>query len=165
MSVINELLLALVPYTKQNLTLTYMPGLFFAKLGRITGSSRKSLSTSMWRARRLGLIEYIDGKPQLTKLGKARIEQTNRASLENGALLLVSFDIPEGRRLDRARLRSYLKKCGFLQLQASLWVSNKDYQSDIQDFVTELKLDDYICILLASSVFARGLNKLSTQSK
>lgn len=50
---------------------------------------------------------------------------------------VVIFDIKEKRRRDRARLREFLRKLGFMHLQHSVWV----YPYDCEDLITMIKAE------------------------
>jgi len=50
---------------------------------------------------------------------------------------MVAFDLPERRRVTRAKLRAMMADVGFIRLQDSVWV----YPHDCEEFVALLKAE------------------------
>jgi len=78
-------------------------------------------------ARRLALLK---GKPHPIKFEKKTYAK------KSGALVIVSFDIPEQERRKRVWLRTNLVALGFQMLQKSVWVAKVQIP---QDFLHDLK--------------------------
>ncbi len=123
---------SLVPYTDENLKLTYHPNAFFNELERMSERkmgrhiSTATIRTTYYRAKNQSLIFVGDsGKPSLSHLGKRKIEVFKPNRLPKSKLL-VTFDIPETERQKRRILRQTLRELKFTQVQQSVWVSNYD---------------------------------------
>jgi DNA-binding transcriptional regulator PaaX len=152
-TIIGQLLLALVPYSKPNLALSFQPKRYFADLAKQTGASKQTLVATYGRAKRQGLIEVVNGRPYLTEAGKGKIAINLQPLLEGGLWLMVIFDISEHQRVSRAKLRSYLKDLGYKPLQRSVWVSDHDNLALVKDAVAELGLGSNVEILRCEPVF------------
>lgn len=156
--VTKELLKALVPYTEQNVKLAFKPGLFFKDLEKITKTNRNCLAATLSRAKRRGWVIEKNGVPCLSEKGRLRIKEVGPADLLNGWLLVV-FDIPEQRRIDRYSFRQRLKELGFAMLQKSTWYSNEDHLDELKTAISELKIGRYVCVFLAAETYAPQLRK------
>jgi hypothetical protein len=143
MSATQYVLLALVPYTRQNLLLTYSANRFFTELEQHSGYSAQVLKTSYKRAQKRGFIEN-DAKPVLTKMGVMQVQPFIAEKLSNDAVLMVIFDIPEHLAVKRRELRLVLRFCKFKQEQQSVWISTKDHKKFINQAVGEIGLKEYV---------------------
>lgn len=148
-----QLLLALVPYSKPNLKLTFAPSQFFAELTARTRASKQSLASTFSRAKRQGLVEMINGRPYLTAEGQARLPLDMPGLLSGEQWLIVIFDIPEDQKVTRERFREYLKSLGYSQLQKSVWVCQSDTLILVKEAISELGLGRWTKILRGESVF------------
>lgn len=155
-SITQELLRALIPFTQQNLKLSFKPGLFFSDLEKITRAKRATLHSTMYRAKRYGYISMSNDVPVLTGLGRAKLGSKDTPALLRD-WLLVAYDIPESRRRARYELRTLLKSLKFQQLQKSLWCSRYDYSMAIQEAAVELKVSRAVKIFYASPPNQTGL--------
>ncbi len=89
-------------------------------------------------ARKIGQRLVIE----LTDKGRqALLSQTLRSApkAHDGSLTVVVFDVPESQRLARQQLRLMLKQGGFVKLQQSVWVSERDCYGLVSDFVKRIK--------------------------
>jgi DNA-binding transcriptional regulator PaaX len=64
---------------------------------------------------------------------------------------LVSFDIPETMKTQRDHFRRTIKKLGFVQIQQSLWVSNKDLGEMVELASYEYGVEKYIAYFVSIS--------------
>jgi len=96
---------------------------------------------------------YVETK--VTKQGKESIVLTNKAKIilldkiaekipKDKRFYLVSFDIPERLRRNRDLFRRSIKRLGFVELQKSLWVSNKNCGEIIDMLTGEYGVSDYV---------------------
>lgn len=131
---------ALIPYSRENLLLSFSPNRFFNELERTSGYKRKTLNETVRRARRRGLIEQTDHGLKLTTLGERVTKPYTAIKLKNGARLMIIFDIPEDRALARKQLRWLLRKWGFKRTQKSVWVTSYDHRESVKLAVAELEL-------------------------
>jgi DNA-binding transcriptional regulator PaaX len=133
-------LVALIPYSKPNLLLTYKPGLFFRELEKISRYKQSTLRKAYNRGIKSGLIERQSSIPRLTLLGKQKVMPYVATKLGKKASLMVIFDIPEIRADARRSLRILLRQWNFKQVQKSVWVSNYDFRDALAKAVEELDL-------------------------
>ena len=75
----------------------------------------------------------------------------------DGRWRIVMFDVPERRRGVRGRLRSMMKKVGFIRMQGSVWI----YPYDCEEFVAllkaELKVGRNVLYVIADRVEMDGV--------
>ena len=69
--------------------------------------------------------------------------------LKDGALCLVSFDIPEHVSNSRKVLRNFLKQAGFTQIHKSLWHSRANLIEPLKALVEKLEIDEWVKIYKA----------------
>ena len=62
----------------------------------------------------------------------------------------VSFDLPQEFRKKRDQLRRSIKRPGFVQIQQSLWVTNKDVGDLLQAIAGELEVEKYLVYIVSS---------------
>jgi len=60
----------------------------------------------------------------------------------------VSFDIPERMRLNRDQFRRAIKRMGFIKIQKSLWVINRNVGKYVEMAALEYKVNDYVVYLV-----------------
>ena len=108
---------------------------------------------AIYRAQRKGWIE-ID--LNLTKEGKKRLKGLLPEVLSirkwDGNWYLVIFDIPEKMKRIRNILRETLKRLGFAQLQASVWISPFNYFGVVKEIVKEYKLNNYVILAITDKL-------------
>ncbi|PID99142.1 CRISPR-associated endonuclease Cas2 [Candidatus Saccharibacteria bacterium] len=133
----------LLPYTMENVLLSFKPGLFFAELEKVSGYKRSTLSATYYRAKQQGLIEQ-DIVPTLTEKGLQKVRPYTAKKLGDHARLIVFFDIPQDRAYVRENLRRLLKNLGFEMIQRSVWVSDMDYRSVLLQAIEKFQLQDCV---------------------
>ena len=83
----------------------------------------------------------------LTKKGDALLRKerirTAPRCIGNECVVTI-FDIPERQKFVRESFRRFLKECGFVQLQRSVWVSQCNVFVELCDFIRETKSDEWI---------------------
>lgn len=157
-STFHVLLRALMPYTKENLMLSFKPSQFFSELEKTTGSSRKSLQTAMSRAVKEGLVVRDGGVPVLTKSGEARAKLIPSGDpMKDGNYFLVVYDIPNEFDYARRRFALELRALGFKQYQKSFWVSQKNYTDAIVDIMTDLKIGRFVTLGTFARTYGHSL--------
>ena len=119
-SALSFVLRAFIPYTRENLLLSFSPNRFFNELDRTSNYSKKNLQQAYYRAKEHGYFDYIDTTPLLSELGRNQIERYTPLKLGNEAALIVVFDIPETMLSRRNSFRGILKSLGFVQIQKSV---------------------------------------------
>jgi len=141
-SALKNLLLALVPYTEQNLMLSFYPSRFFNELEK-SGHSKTSIRQAYYRAKKEG---YVSADDKLVKLTKKGIEATKPYLAPNlkGAKLMLIFDIPESQRSKRYHLRLLLKDLQFRQVQKSVWMTDIDHRQTVAMAIEQLGIEGYV---------------------
>ncbi|MEX1995532.1 MAG: hypothetical protein WD887_02030 [Candidatus Saccharimonadales bacterium] len=146
---------ALLPYSKENLILSFRPNRFFNELEKTSGYSQKTLRETSRRAQHQGLIEIKEKNLRLTALGERTARPYIASRLKGGGKLMIIFDIPENRSGARQQLRALLIKWDFKQVQKSVWITDYDHRDSIKYAVRELHLEGcarlYECDLLYPS--------------
>lgn len=105
---------------------------------------RKKLIVTKKIERRLFLELSDEGKNELF-----RRTISERPKLEFGNVCLVMFDVPVDAKASRDAFRHFLKTVGFVQVQKSIWQSDRDVAKDIEKFVAAAKIRKWIRIYLA----------------
>lgn len=146
------ILKALIPYSRQNIALSYKPAKFFADIEKASGYSKPTLNETLRRAGKKGLVEQIEGQYKLTNDGEKTVKLYFPKVLKNNVELMVIFDIPEKQSNARQQLRSFLKKCKFQQTQKSVWVTKYDYIEALKDLIDELNLKEQVLLYEASHI-------------
>lgn len=134
----------LIPYTQENLMLSFKPNLFFNELEKISRYKRRTLEDALRAAQRQKLIEQEADIVRLTNAGIKIIQPFIAEHLPKGAKLMVIFDIPEDMAVVRAKFRRILKDWHFQQAQKSVWVTSYDHKSSVKEVVSELGLSAYV---------------------
>ncbi len=137
-------LVALIPYSRPNLLLTFKPGLFFRDLEKISRYKQATLRAAYQRAQQQGLIKQQDNLVALTIEGRRKVLPFVAERLSGEAQLMVIFDIPEDEAKKRRQLRKVLKDWQFKQVQKSVWLTNKDYRAELVEVIKELRLDGFV---------------------
>lgn len=143
-TILQEVLLGLIPYTKQNSNLTLHPARFFADLEKTSGKKQKSIEAAYYRARSGGFVSVENGYPRLTQKATREIEGLSPSRLIGNVNLLVVFDIPEELRIRRNQFRTILKKNHFEQVQKSVWISQYDQEVFVRSKVMRLRIEKYV---------------------
>ena len=135
--------------------LTYNPHHYVSGIPNI---QRYSLYHAVHQLTKRGFVEKYksDGKIILKLTQKGKNQLLIKKSLENkiwdGKYRVVSFDIPEKHRKVRDAFRHRLKEWGFKALQKSTWVSKKDLEEPLRNFVKELGIEDWVVVLVSDNV-------------
>jgi DNA-binding transcriptional regulator PaaX len=137
------LLLALLPYTEPNMKLAFKPNQFFDDLDKLTDHSKSSLQIAFKRAINKGWVQLDDKEIKLSLEARQSIEPFVARKL-SGAKLMVIFDIPENLASLRQKFRLVLKQLGFIQIQQSVWMTDRDYHKILVETINKFDLNDYI---------------------
>jgi hypothetical protein len=158
---LTEVLLALVPYTRQNLVLAQRPRRFFSELEQASDYSQATLRAAYRRALIKGLID-----PQgtsLTPIGLRSVQPFIAERLPGGKLIVI-FDIPESHASDRRQLRLFLKHWGFNQIQKSVWATDRDHRDALLDIVGKLKIGSYVELYEGVRLFPKVIQNRSDRA-
>lgn len=92
----------------------------------------------------------------LTKEGKERLQNLIPTYFGkrkwDGNWYLVSYDIPEKRRTDRQIFRENLKRLGFGEMHASLWISPFNFLGDVEKIIEEYQLSPFVILAISDKV-------------
>lgn len=69
----------------------------------------------------------------------------------------VSFDIPEDFRFKRDRFRRIIKNMGFIQIQKSLWVINKEMGNLVETAAYECEIEKYLVYIVSAKTDIDGI--------
>lgn len=126
-------------------------GKIFQKIHDIFDEEK--IKRAVYRLKKEGLVEYgkrLGWELQITQAGKNRLAgflpQYDAERVWDKRLYLITYDIPEKKRRDRDRLRSFLKKIGCGLLQESIWITPYNPKKVLGDFVTETGMQELILI-------------------
>lgn len=103
-------------------------------------------------ARRNGWIKHRkrNSPPEITEEGKRRLTavlpQYDEKRAWDGKMHLVTYDIPERRKIDREMLREYLRRIGCAMLQESVWITPYNPIDLVRSFVDEKKLSGTVIV-------------------
>lgn len=115
------------------------------KLGLVPHQRQKeSIISSRKNLVQKGLLKYKNGNLEITEKGRGILEKEiildrsrGKKRKWDGKWRVLIFDIPEGRKKDRERVRYVLISLGFMRLQDSVWI----YPYDCEEIITLLKAD------------------------
>lgn len=121
--------------------------LMLKKFNRVVGFNDAREKNAIYNTRKAGWIRS-DGT--LTKEGREKLNQILPSWQESKKWdrnwYLVIFDIPEKIKRKRDILRENLKKLGFGQLQASVWISPFNYLNNVLEIVKFYRLEPYVIL-------------------
>lgn len=108
----------------------------------------KSVSGTMARLRKNGLVVVKDDKWSLTEKGKIFFEDKRKLSrkfsspfiLNSPKNLLIMFDIPESKRAERKWLRWHLREFQYFMIQKSVWIGPSPLPKKFVDYLNVLGL-------------------------
>ncbi|PIP51850.1 hypothetical protein COX59_01400 [Candidatus Beckwithbacteria bacterium CG_4_10_14_0_2_um_filter_47_25] len=137
-------------------------GDFFVRLGEEGEESftEPKIKQVYYQLKQKGLIDYVRGSllaPQITDQGRKRIASILPNYLESRPwdkhLYLISYDIPELKKVERNRLRRLLKTVGCGLLQESVWLTPYNPKIILEEFVAK---NDLIGLVLVSDLGKNG---------
>jgi len=143
-SALIQILLAFVPYTKQNLLLSFKPNQFFNELEKTSDYSKATLRVAFNRAKDRRLVTINNDQVSLSLQGHQIIQPFIAKQLAGDGQLMVIFDIPEDYADRRRKFRLLLRQLQFKQVQQSVWMSDKDYRAILADSIKDLGLQDWV---------------------
>lgn len=118
----------------------------------------KTIRRAIYRIKERGVITTARNafhEMWLTRAGRRWLEErfpTYHAERPwDGRMFLVTYDLPERRRYQRAQLREYLRRIRCAPLQASVWVTPYNPRTLLRDFVKQHRIPGVIV-----SSFERG---------
>jgi len=128
------------------------------------GWNNRDLSRAIYKLKKTNYITTSD----LT--GKQSIELTNKAKIQTVEIIVkkikvseknrfLSFDIPAKFNYNRNKFRKIIKKIGFVKVQQSLWVTNKDVTDLVEAAIYECDVEKYVAYIVSEQSDIDGLIK------
>lgn len=108
--------------------------------------------------------------------GQQSIELTNKAKIKTVEIIakklkeadkyrFLSFDIPAKFNYNRNKFRKIIKKIGFVRVQQSLWVINKDVTDLVEAAIYECNVEKYVAYIISEQSDIDGVIKKLLSSK
>ncbi len=113
--------------------------------------SGRQISDMIYHLKRRNYLEQRGGD-SIALTNKARIKVIDKQSTEtmpDGKYRLILFDIPESKKVNRNGFRRAIKKLGFIKVQKSLWVNNRNVGDIVEMLADEYKVSDYVAYFLS----------------
>ena len=139
-----QVLLALIPYTRQNFLLAFKPNQFFNELEKTSNYSDKTLRVTFSRAKNQKLFTIKNDQISLSLHGNQIVQPFIAQKLSGNGQLMVIFDIPEDYANLRRKFRNLLRQFQFKQIQYSVWMSDKDCRIILSESIKELGLQNWV---------------------
>lgn len=83
---------------------------------------------------------------------RAKLRVTDKKRRSDGKWIMVTFDIPEKKRVFRDMLRDALIDLGYQKFQASVWVCPYNTFQTTQEFIRAYDLDSFVKLFLIEEV-------------
>lgn len=123
--------------------------------------SKKQFNNSFNNLKKSGYIKLSGSdncSVEFTNKAKLRIIDRIASKIESDSHnRFVSFDVPEEMRRERDAFRRAIKRLGFLQIQKSLWVINKDVGGLVEMAAYELGLEKYVVYIASKKSDIDGI--------
>lgn len=110
------------------------------------------LKNALKSAQRHGWIKprRRNAMPKITEEGKRRLASVlpryEETRTWDGRMHLVTYDIPESRKIDRELLREYLRRIGSAMLQESVWITPYNPINLMRSYVDEKELSGTVIV-------------------
>jgi len=114
------------------------------------------------KQRDLITIEKKYSSNSIILTNKAKIKLVDKLAArqrKDDVYRFITFDIPEKLSYNRNKFRSILKKIGFIQIQKSLWVIDKDVSNLVELAMLECGVERYVAYIVSSKSDIDGLIK------
>jgi DNA-binding transcriptional regulator PaaX len=123
--------------------------------------SKKTLAETVRRLRLKGMVEYerkVDGELllKLSMLGKDVLADKKEPE-SDAKYRIVIWDIPESKRTLRDMLRRKLRDWGFVTLQRSVWISQRNVTGQLRRLITDLGIDRWVIVIESDDPTLEGL--------
>lgn len=140
----------------------YNPGIYAYWGGR--QPQKSALSQALNRLKKGGFVDQVRLDEQkviikLTDSGRDLIGWGKDDAIWDGKWRIVSFDIPEQKRVIRNLFRRNLKKWGFKYLHKSVWISKNNFYDKLTKYIKELGIEKWVTVIEADKVSDPSLSK------
>jgi len=121
----------------------------------------QNITKLLGNLKRSGYVEIVkDSEAESVRFtNKARlaiIDNISARCVSDHKTRLVSFDIPERLRSNRDKFRRTIKRLGFVQVQKSLWVCDKNVGDLVELAASEYGVDAYVVYIIAEKTNIDG---------
>ncbi len=126
---------------------------------RLLGYQEKSISPTIWRLKKNGLIRKNKNRYQITNKGKEKYliqHIINSQDDKSQAQLIIVFDIPEGKLSIRNNLRRILRKISFETVQKSVMVGSVNLDNSFFELLEFYNIQNHVKIY---EVFEQKIKK------
>ncbi len=123
--------------------------------------SKKTLAETIRRLRLKGMVEYerrADGELilKLSTLGRDFLEGKKEPEPDQKYRIVI-WDIPEAKRTLRDTLRRKLKDWGFVTLQRSVWISQRNVTAQLRKLIADLGIERWVIVIESDDPTLEGL--------
>lgn len=141
-------------------------------LQELYGIGERSTSKGLSNLKRKGYIRYRKGKSdfEITAAGKKRLRRSapvyEKKRKWDGRIYLITYDIPEHKKVIRDRFREWLKALGCGMLQASVWLTPYDPREVLRKYIRYNRLEGEVLISYTGKdgcIAGRGMKELLAQ--
>lgn len=113
-----------------------------------------AIKRTLTQLKHQGLITYkrknLPETIEITKEGKARLSELCPTYLRqrtwDNRMYLITYDIPQTRKYNREKLRSFLKRMGAAMLQESVWITPYNPRETLRFFLEERSLCEVVIV-------------------
>ncbi len=124
-----------------------------------TGSEhlkKSALAQALNRLKEGGLVEEVKLNDKiifkLTSAGQDMIGGDVKYEQWDRKWRIVSFDIPEEKRVVRNLFRRNLKKWGFKYLHKSVWITKRDVYEKLRNYIEDLGIQKWVTVIEADRI-------------
>lgn len=114
----------------------------------------------LYRLRDQGYLSYTPGTESIEFTFKTKLKFLNQIGKqieESPHYHFLSFDIPETEKTSRNMFRKAIKELGYIRIQQSLWVINKDVFDIVQTICYQLGVGKYIINIISQETDIDGI--------
>jgi DNA-binding transcriptional regulator PaaX len=110
--------------------------------------THKTFNKTLGNLKSCGYIETRDNGQSIILTNKAKMKLIDQIVLkvprDHKLRYLVSFDIPENQKVQRNGFRRAIKNLGFVQIQQSLWIIDRNAGELVELASSEYKVEKYV---------------------
>lgn len=114
----------------------------------------------LYRLRDQGYLSYTPGTESIEFTFKTKLKflrQIGKHIDESSHYHFLSFDIPETEKTSRDTFRRAIKELGYIQIQKSLWVINKDVFDIVQAICYKFGVGKYVVNVISQETDIDGI--------
>lgn len=131
--------------------------------GRCPDVSNTDIGHQLCELKYRGYLTYEKGNNQsiiLTNKAKLKLLEHQSVKIKKDEKYrFLSFDIPKEKSKARNQFRRAIKRMGFVKIQQSLWVTNKDLAELVELAAYEYKIENYIAYIISERSDIDGIVK------